>query len=507
MKLFTILALFSCAVLLNSCAYILSGSKQEITINIPTKDVKLHIDNQYISTGSSFKTILEKNLDNNQLKFTAEGYKTKYSVLVADHKSNYHILSWIPFIVLYAPYFDDTPNTWTYEDSYTFPELRKYRYSDSTKKRLFVKKVAFDVAKSNSVLNVYSYNYYMDHSEPYSTSTGDSIGLSNTYFDESLAKVLRKLNYVDTVNTVFIDNVNTMSINAKVIKVVRNYIERRYARKIPTYNSFIECELTTEWILKNAYGDTLRTDTIVSKSDQFSENLKKDLQNRLSFEDALEVSMLDYLDSLSKSPILELESTKISFTDQIKVSKPSKVPTSIPEAMKASFTIKTKDGHGSGFLISHDGYLITNHHIVSGDAEFTVVSSEGNEYKAKVVRSNKAIDLALLKIEGNFDMAFNLPDKQNYNIGDEVVTIGTPKSVLLGQSVARGIVSGVRKNKGSNFMQTDISINPGNSGGPIISKTGELTAIVEYKLIGFATEGLSFAIPAYDVMQSLNLGY
>ncbi len=104
-------------------------------------------------------------------------------------------------------------------------------------------------------------------------------------------------------------------------------------------------------------------------------------------------------------------------------------------------------------------------------------------------------------------MAFNLPDKQNYNVGDEVITIGTPNSVELGQSVAKGIVSGTRKNKGSNYMQTDISINRGNSGGPIILQTGELAGVVEYKLVGQGMEGLSFSIPAYEIIQSLSLSY
>lgn len=273
------------------------------------------------------------------------------------------------------------------------------------------------------------------------------------------------------------------------------------------YNSFIENNLTTVWVLKNIYGDTLRVDTINSLSGQFNENFKEDGQNKMSMVDALETSMLDYLDLLDANKVLELESNKIMHDDQIKIAKPSKSPSNIPEGMKASVTVKSKEGHGSGFLVSNDGYIITNHHVVSTPIDYTVVDNDGKEYKAKVVRTNKAIDLALLKIDGTFDVAFNLPDKQNYNVGDEVITIGTPKSVQLGQSVAKGIVSGTRKNKGSNYMQTDISINSGNSGGPILLKTGELTAVVEYKLIGQGTEGVSFSIPAYEIMKSLNLSY
>ncbi len=368
MKLFTILALFSCAVFLSSCATFLSGWKQEVEISIPMKDVKLYVDTQYIGSGSSFRPILKKTFKNKQLRFEAEGYKTKHSVIVADHKSNYHILSWIPFIVLYAPFFDNSSNTWTYEDSYEFPPLRKYKYSDSSQKRITVNNVSFEINRGNFIYNIYPYNYYITHSQPIRSSSTDSIGKSNTIFDESLDYRLRKLNYKDTINTVFIDNVNSLTLDAKVIKIARNYVARHYSglgMDIGYYNSYIESELTTVWMLKNIYDDTLRIDTITSLSDQFSDNYNEDDQNSLSTGDALETSLLDYLDLLNAKKVLELESNKVTFADMIKISKPSKSPTNIQEALKASVTVKSKEGHGSGFLVSNDGYIITNHNVVS----------------------------------------------------------------------------------------------------------------------------------------------
>jgi S1-C subfamily serine protease len=512
MKLFTILVLFACAIFLNSCAAILCSRNQEVSISIPTQNTILRIDSNYIGTGTSFKPILVKSFDNKQLRFEAEGYKTSYNVLVADSKSNYHILSWLPFIVVYAPYFDNGSNTWNYDDSYTMPPLRKYINSDSNHKRLYVNNVGFEINKKNFISNTYPYGYYLDHSDPTITRTLDSVGVPSTVFDASLDELLKKLNYKDTLNTVFIDNINTLSLDAKIVKYVNNYVVRRYSGvgtvSMGNYNSFIETKLSTLWILKNIYGDTLSFDTITSTSGQFSNDYyKNEVSTQKSIEDALETSMLDYLDLLAKKNTLALESTKITFNEPIKISKPSKSPTNIAEGMKASVTIKHKDGHGSGFLISNDGYIITNHHVVGQPKDYSVVLNDGTEHKAKVVRSNKAIDLALIKIEGEFEVAYSLPEKQNFRIGDEVITIGTPKSLQLGQSVAKGIVSGTRKNKGMNYIQTDISINRGNSGGPIILKSGELTGVVEYKLFGQGTEGLSFSIPAYDIIQSLNLSY
>lgn len=196
---------------------------------------------------------------------------------------------------------------------------------------------------------------------------------------------------------------------------------------------------------------------------------------------------------LNAKKVLELESNKVTFADMIKISKPSKSPTNIPEALKSSVTVKSKEGHGSGFLVSNDGYIITNHHVVSSKIDYTVVDNDGKEYKQKFVRSNKAIDLALLKIDGNFDMAFNLPNKQNYNVGDEVITIGTPNSVELGQSVAKGIVSGTRKNKGSKITCKQILVSTEETAVDRLSANGELAGVVEYKLVGQGMEGLSFS--------------
>ena len=87
----------------------------------------------------------------------------------------------------------------------------------------------------------------------------------------------------------------------------------------------------------------------------------------------------------------------------------------------------------------------------------------------------------------------------------EVYSIGTPKSVELGQSVSLGIISNERKSNNNNLLQVSINVNPGNSGGPLFEKSGALQGIVTSKLVGFATEGVGFAIPSYLIPAYLNL--
>ncbi|MBK9249886.1 MAG: trypsin-like peptidase domain-containing protein [Ignavibacteria bacterium] len=496
---------------MDSCASILSGSKQEVVISVATDNTKLYVDSSYIATGKNFNTILKKDLKNKQLRFEAEGCKPKYNVLIQDHKSNYHILSWIPFMVLYyPPMFDNAANTWCYEDLYDFGPLKKYTYADSNIKKLFVNNVSFELNKSNYTFHSYPYNYYLDRSDPTEITNLDSMGIASTYFDEELDNVLKKLNYVDTVNKVFIDNVNTYGLEAKVVKLTYKGVMRSYTGVggPDGISSFLEVDISTLWTLKNSYGDTLRQDTIRSTSGQYSSSYFKGVeQNKKSIDDALESSMLDFIDTLKTNKLIPVESPTVTFSEQIKISKPTKSPADVEQAMKASVSIKNKDSHGSGFLISNDGYIVTNHHVVKRKVDYTVIMNDGTEHKAKVIRSNKSIDLALLKIEGNFEFAYSLPEAQNFSVGDEVLAIGTPKSIQLGQSVSKGIVSGTRKNKGLNYLQTDIGINFGNSGGPIVTKSAELAGVVQSKIVGWGAEGLSFSIPSYDVMKNLHLTY
>ncbi len=323
-------------------------------------------------------------------------------------------------------------------------------------------------------------------------------------------ELLKKLNYIDTLNTVIVDNVNTLSLNAKITKIVTKNVNFSNIGLWTIFrSSFFENEITTQWTLENRYGDTLHKATISTTSGQYNVvngNLS-DAQQK-SINDALENSLLDYIDTVTKNNLLNMESVTVAFKEQIKISKPAKSPSNLEEAMQASVTIKRKEGgHGSGFFISNDGYIITNYHVISKNSDYIVIMNDGTEHKAKIVRSNKATDLALLKIDGNFDFAYHIPEKQNYNVGDEVLTIGTPKSLQLGQSVAKGIVSGTRKYGGMTYVQTDISVNGGNSGGPVLMKNGDLVSVVKYNIIGKGIQGLSFSIPAYEVMQNLGISY
>lgn len=161
-----------------------------------------------------------------------------------------------------------------------------------------------------------------------------------------------------------------------------------------------------------------------------------------------------------------------------------------------------RQGSGSGVIISTDGYVVTNNHVVDGADEITVILTDNREFSAKVIGTDANSDLALIKVNGKDLPAITIADSQNLKIGEWVLAIGNPFSI--GTTVTAGIVSAkARQMSGENmanavqsFIQTDAAINRGNSGGALVNANGELVGInaMLYSETG-SYSGYGFAIP------------
>ena len=161
---------------------------------------------------------------------------------------------------------------------------------------------------------------------------------------------------------------------------------------------------------------------------------------------------------------------------------------------------------GSGFIITEDGYVVTNYHVVSGASSVQVTLYNGDTYDATVIGGDSDYDVAVLKINADGLQPVTLGESADVNVGDTVLAIGNPLGELT-FSMSQGIVSSCDRainvdGTPFNMIQVDCSINPGNSGGPLVNLYGEVVGIVSAKYSSYSSttvEGLGFAIPISDV--------
>jgi serine protease Do len=158
-------------------------------------------------------------------------------------------------------------------------------------------------------------------------------------------------------------------------------------------------------------------------------------------------------------------------------------------------------GLGSGFVVSSDGFLMTNAHVVEGADEITVTLHDKREFKAKLLGADRRTDVALLKIDATGLPAARVGDPNKLRVGEWVIAIGSPFG--LENTVTAGIVSAKGRETGEYlpFIQTDVAVNPGNSGGPLINMRGEVVGInSQIFTTSGAFAGISFAIPIDEAM-------
>ncbi len=168
------------------------------------------------------------------------------------------------------------------------------------------------------------------------------------------------------------------------------------------------------------------------------------------------------------------------------------------------------EGAGSGVVMTADGYIMTNNHVIDGASKITVTTSDDKEYEAKLVGTDSITDIAVLKISAKNLTPATYGNSDQLAVGDMAVAIGNPLGEL-GGTVSAGIISALDRElaidgKTMTLLQTDASINPGNSGGGLFNGDGQLIGIVVAKSSGSNVEGLGFAIPinkAADVAQQL----
>ena len=228
----------------------------------------------------------------------------------------------------------------------------------------------------------------------------------------------------------------------------------------------------------------------------------------------------DQLDSVSRSSGNSLSGSPVASFDGL---SPSQVyaqnvnsVVAISTVVKTSYFGQTTEGtsSGSGFILSQDGYVITNYHVVEGSTSVEVILHDGTKYPAQLVGYDSTNDVAVLKVDAQDLPAVKLGSSSDLIIGDMVVAIGNPLGELASTQTV-GYVSGIGREVSTDgltsisMIQTDAAINPGNSGGPLFNMRGEVIGITTAKYSGTTTsgasiEGIGFAIPIDDVVAMID---
>ena len=172
--------------------------------------------------------------------------------------------------------------------------------------------------------------------------------------------------------------------------------------------------------------------------------------------------------------------------------------------------VASASASGSGFILTSDGYVVTNNHVVEGATSVTVKLYNGEEYDAEIIGTDEMNDVALLKIDATGLQAVTIGDSDQIEVGEEVIAIGNPLGELTFTMTA-GVVSALDREintdgKPINMLQTDVAINSGNSGGPLFDMNGNVIGITSAKYSGSTSsgasiEGISFAIPINDALR------
>jgi serine protease Do len=532
----TVKQLLLCLAVVNAtgCAAVFIPGKQKVTINTNKANSTVYVNNEEVGKGETVTAKVKKD-GAKQVVVQTPGYKDAYYVLVQDRKHP----AWYPLVALDIPLIyglmvdlQSVPKFWRFTPSNNLTSNYKYVNKTASEKYIQLDAVKLSIADKNKdlrdITGVSHSSNLMDEMNRAERNTlaqeqkqeakmarkkkkkkllGEedekTIAYDDTKFSETLYKTLKKTGYVDTVNKVFTDHMNTLTLEGVIKKASVFHIEGS------GWSDYKKAKVYLTWNIKNAYGETLDSVTNWSYSGDFvyggeDKGLKM-------FADAVDNSYLDLKKNKTFIRHLQVDSNFTIKDAVLNINQPKKAVSEVSQASTATVTIKRDDGgHGSGFAISNDGYILTNFHVIAGEtvakqSKLTVVLSDGQESPATIVRFNRMRDIALLKVDKAFEHAFSLSPNKSFKNLMEVYTIGTPKSIELGQSVSLGLISNERKTGNTNLLQLSMSVNSGNSGGPLFEKSGTLQGVVTSKLVGYATEGVGFAIPSYLIPSYLNL--
>ncbi len=388
----------------------------------------------------------------------------------------------------------------------TMPALVKIPYRTTDENKLYVKSVGVDIKKNNLKETYYKkFKDYYAHIATNTRSEENAIKHRNTQFADTLNHILLKWNYQDT-NSGFFSHVYN---GAYYLKCEVNDFS------IVGVDRYMYVDFKCNWQIFGTTSDNEIYSYTTDCASSWLGNSEGDLEFDEFATDVLQRSMAQFLSTDQVQKCLHDKSatnTIMQKWDAIAVTGTAKDSVAnLDDAIQAVVTVVVPEGHGSGCIISPDGYLITNHHVVVEDStnKVKILFSSGDSMTATIIRTNTEYDLAILKLDKPGTYKYFAVDTatKEVPIGDDVFAIGTPESILLGQTLTKGIISGERTAGSRTIIQTDVTINPGNSGGALVNSAGHLIGIVNAKMAGVGIQGIGFAIPVSYIDDALKVQF
>jgi S1-C subfamily serine protease len=501
------------SLLMQSCATMISGSRQAMYVSGHPEGSTYYVNDKPlkakpVASAPGTVKVLLKRKGTSELKIKHEGYKDYNEALTADRPNPAMYLDFAG-IVLILPYIIGVG-----VDANTGAGRKFSKNEIHAEMPRLNRAIAGGPSIQAGAMNVRIKggdkmgNFYIVKEPSDVLYFGKTLDVDADHLRSNVNSTLKDLGYTvpgSEGRSVFSAGSNSRyTVQGEMREVKYDIMATNKYETYAHYSTICKVEVT--WKLVNQVRQTVAEQKTIGTS------IKMEKGGSAAFEDAFDNALLNFLDSkdvvaaLTKPVTKEEEKLAAISLRRQGLTKPA-ADNGIGAAAKAVVIIETNDGHGSGCLVSADGYIVTNAHVVGDENQVKVLLADGIEAKGKVVRVNADMDLALVKVEAEGLPAFALPTASGAEVGTDVFAIGAPADKELSQTVTKGIISGRRKIEGRSFLQTDVSINGGNSGGALVARSGQLLGIVNAKLMGRGVEGIGFAIPAEQVSDALQLKF
>lgn len=388
-----------------------------------------------------------------------------------------------------------------YGRSYVLPTLEPMPESDDEESNLLIEGFHMRIDSANHIWAYYDSMRKFEMGDfEYERESDEAIELEYSNLDEEMTEILIQQGFQKEENSTLFEKADAVKIAGELTHVN----EHRVA-------GVVRYDVQSAWWVYNAYG--MDTDTIALEATSVwgpydpTDGLDRDLVS-----DALVHSMFEAIESpvIKEGWVAESDWADLWKADWETVSLASvtREEAKVSKAIPSVVTIRAEDGHGSGCIVSEDGWIITNHHVVEDTSlTYDVYFEDGTHLEAEIERWEPLFDLALLKVDTTGLQPFEVDLSEGIDVGEEVYAIGTPFDVELGATLTKGIISGRRKDGNRTLIQTDVSISPGNSGGALVNNKGVLIGVVNQKIFGLGVEGIGFAIPAHYLENALFLDW